>query len=773
MKNLLLALLVTLAGCGVTVSEADPGSELAPSDVADGDASLDASDPSCPEGTTGTPGACIDINECAVDASAMNDCGDADYVSCTNQEAAPPICTDINECAVDSQGDNGCGAASLFDCTNRDAAAPLCADRDECLTDNGGCGEPSLSSCSNQDGAPPLCVDVDECLTDNGGCGEPALVTCVNQQAAVPLCEDVNECLTDNGGCGDPELMDCVNQEAAPPVCQPASQEPDLCDTEDDEACGVNGSCTDPGVGPADCACDAGFAGDGWICAPSDTLGCTNPKASNYAPWATKSSEDCIFPVTFTVDLNGSGSSPSTPVYIQGGFNDWCGYCMPLSDPDGDGIWTQTYYLGPGSHEYLFSQNGWDNPESLSVGSSCDATPTDQYANRGFTVTDSGLTLDLACFGSCACAEDKGTPVTFMVDLGCDETPSNASKSVRVSGSFCDWCEDGYELADPDGDGRWMNTFLLHGSSIDYLYQLGPGGPQETLLDDLAEGAPATCAPSTDQSTYAYRQLGLGDELLAMDTFGQCAPCGSDAEAPTWVLQWSDEFDGEALDLDAWTPQLGDGSQYGIPGWGNGELQSYKAENAIVADGHLTLRAKQESSGGKAYTSARIRTTATFSSGRIEARVKQPAGKGLWPAFWMLPEGGDWPMDGEIDIMEFRGEHTHETLGTIHYGDAWDNKGSSGKTLATEDDLSEDFHIYAIEWRPGSIQWFFDDQLFHSVTPMQVAPYTWPFDSGEFYILLNLAIGGGFVEAPDASTPFPSDLVIDYVRVFSEETPNP
>ncbi len=722
MKQLLIVALLTLTACQEVISEAvvsdadvvedtqvvgdaDDTSDTA-LDASTPDVQLDASD--CPEGTTRAQDACVDINECAVDANGMNGCGEAEYVICTNQEAAPP-----------------------------------------------------------------LCEDRDECQTDNGGCGPPDLVVCANQEAAPPICEDIDECATDNGGCGDAALFDCINQEIAPPLCQPASQEPDLCDLADPEACGVNASCVDPGVGPADCACDEGYSGDGWVCAPAEKLGCMNPNAVNFAPWATKSTDTCIFPVTFTVDLNGSGHSPTTPVYLEGTFNDWCGYCMPLSDSDGDGIWSETYFLGPGDHQYIYSQNGWDNPESLPVGGSCDVFPEDEFANRGFTITDAGLTLELACFDSCECAVDKGTPVTFMVDLTCTETGSQPPSSVGVSGTFCDWCDDGYPLADPDGDGRWTNTFLFEGESIEYLYHLGSSDEPESLLDDLAAGAPDSCAPATDGATYAHRHLSLNDQALAMETFGQCAPCGASLGPTNWELSWSDEFDGEALDLTAWTPQLGDGSAYGIPGWGNGELQSYTAEQALVSDGLLTLRAEEKSTDGKAYTSARIRTQATFTSGRIEARIKLPAGKGLWPAFWMLPENGTWPSTGEIDIMEFRGENTHETLGTIHYGNAWNDKGSLGKALTTEDDLSEDFHIYAIEWRPGSIQWFFDDVLFYSAIAMQTAPYAWPFDDGQFYILLNLAVGGSFLENPDESTPFPSDLVVDYVRVFTEQPTTP
>ena len=121
------------------------------------------------------------------------------------------------------------------------------------------------------------------------------------------------------------------------------------------------------------------------------------------------------------------------------------------------------------------------------------------------------------------------------------------------------------------------------------------------------------------------------------------------AQCPTLV--WADEFNGTSLDLTKWEPQIGDGCSEGICGWGNNELQSYKAENAVVSNGTLKIIAKKERVKGSAYTSARLRTKglADFTFGRFEASIKLPAGQGLWPAFWMLstnePYGG-WPQSG-------------------------------------------------------------------------------------------------------------------------------
>ena len=261
------------------------------------------------------------------------------------------------------------------------------------------------------------------------------------------------------------------------------------------------------------------------------------------------------------------------------------------------------------------------------------------------------------------------------------------------------------------------------------------------------------------------------------------------AQCPTLV--WSDEFNGTELDLSKWEPQIGDGCNYGICQWGNNELQFYKAENAVVSDGTLKILIKQEKNRRYNYTSARLRTKglADFTYGRFEARMKLLQGQGLWPAFWMLssnePRGG-WPQSGEIDIMEFLGQDPKKVFGTVHYGDPYPNNQYQSKDflLYGDETFADDFHVFAVEWEPGEIRWYVDDILYSTKTAEDVAPYDWPFDpidpdadppEGEnlMHLLLNVAVGGNLPGSPDATTPFPNQVEIDWVRVYDNSAFKP
>lgn len=239
-------------------------------------------------------------------------------------------------------------------------------------------------------------------------------------------------------------------------------------------------------------------------------------------------------------------------------------------------------------------------------------------------------------------------------------------------------------------------------------------------------------------------------------------------------LVWADEFDGSAIDPDKWVFQLGDGSEVGLPsGWGNNERQYYQRENAVVEGGLLTITAREEAVSGFSYTSARLRTLglADWKYGRFEMRARLPIGQGLWPAFWMLPAGeayGGWAASGEIDIMEYIGSEPEQVLGTLHFGRPWPNNAFSGHEYQLPNGtFSDGFHVFAIEWQPGEIRWYVDDTHFATQTEWfsSGGAYPAPFDRG-FYLLLNLAVGGNLPGPPDASTEFPQELVVDYVRVY-------
>jgi beta-glucanase (GH16 family) len=239
--------------------------------------------------------------------------------------------------------------------------------------------------------------------------------------------------------------------------------------------------------------------------------------------------------------------------------------------------------------------------------------------------------------------------------------------------------------------------------------------------------------------------------------------------ADNWKLVWSDEFDGakaSAPDAKKWTYDIG-GS-----GWGNHELENYtdsRQNSFLDGDGHLVIRAIKTSDG---YTSARLKTQGLYSVayGRIAARLKLPKGQGIWPAFWMLGDDiktAGWPKCGEIDLMEFIGKTPETVYFTLH-GPGYSGGNGISKPFPLAN--REEFHVYGIEWAPESLTFLLDDQPVRTLTPKDLPTGTkWVYDHPHF-LLLNLAVGGGWPGNPDATTTFPQDYVIDWVRVWQRET---
>ena len=246
-----------------------------------------------------------------------------------------------------------------------------------------------------------------------------------------------------------------------------------------------------------------------------------------------------------------------------------------------------------------------------------------------------------------------------------------------------------------------------------------------------------------------------------------------------WKLTWSDEFDGPA-------GTLPDGAKWvtetGGQGWGNQEREYYtaRAQNAALdGGGRLVITARAESLdssyhcwyGPCLYTSARLKTQGRFEQayGRFEARIRIPRGQGIWPAFWML--GSDieqvgWPRCGEIDVMENIGREPGVVHGTTH-GPGYSGAGGIGApdSLASGS-FADDYHVFAVEWAPGEIRWLVDQKEYRKITPANLpSGTTWVFDH-PFFLLLNVAVGGGWPHDPDASTSFPQQMLVDYVRVY-------
>ena len=251
------------------------------------------------------------------------------------------------------------------------------------------------------------------------------------------------------------------------------------------------------------------------------------------------------------------------------------------------------------------------------------------------------------------------------------------------------------------------------------------------------------------------------DTLIGVNNEGYV----SSDDYPGKTLVWSDEFDGEAIDLQNWTYDLG------ASGWGNAELQNYtsNSENAYVSDGHLLIVAKQE---GVHYSSARLKSIGLqeFEHGRIDVRAILPYGQGIWPAIWMLganfPTSG-WPACGEIDIMELIGSSPSTVHGTLHFGADWTqhNYIGQGTSLPLGQTFADEFHVFSIDWSEEGITWLIDDQPFYSVTSGVTGSQPYPFDN-PFFFILNVAVGGEWPGYPDATTTFPQFMAVDYVRVF-------
>ncbi len=242
-----------------------------------------------------------------------------------------------------------------------------------------------------------------------------------------------------------------------------------------------------------------------------------------------------------------------------------------------------------------------------------------------------------------------------------------------------------------------------------------------------------------------------------------------------WQLVWEDNFDGPAgqsPDAANWTFDIGVGP--GNDGWGNAELQYYtdRPENvSLDGDGNLAIISRRESYSGRPFTSARIKTQGIFEQayGRFEARIKMPWGPGIWPAFWLLGaniEEVPWPQCGEIDIMEYRGQEPNLIHGSVH-GPGYSGGAAVTKSFGfTNDRFDVDFHLFAIEWGPGYIDYFVDDTLYQRITPDDVSG-EWVYDH-PFFIILNVAVGGNYVGFPTDQTNFPQTMLVDWVRVFRE-----
>lgn len=253
----------------------------------------------------------------------------------------------------------------------------------------------------------------------------------------------------------------------------------------------------------------------------------------------------------------------------------------------------------------------------------------------------------------------------------------------------------------------------------------------------------------------------------------------SQTESSQGRMVWDDEFSGPAGAAPISTKWR---LETGGNGWGNGELEYYTARTSNVSldgDGHLQIVARREHYAGpdgvtREYTSARLQTKGLFqvTYGRIEARIKLPAGRGLWPAFWAVGSNIDsvgWPASGEIDVMESAGQDPFEVSGSVHGPAAGLSEGYAITSAACEaDPLTGGFHTYGVDWSPGRVVFTLDGSSYETLTPTSLrSSERWVFNGRPYYLVLDLAVGGTGAGAPNSSTQFPARMLVDWVRVYA------
>lgn len=213
----------------------------------------------------------------------------------------------------------------------------------------------------------------------------------------------------------------------------------------------------------------------------------------------------------------------------------------------------------------------------------------------------------------------------------------------------------------------------------------------------------------------------------------------------------------------------------------NNELEYYtdRTENIDVQDGHLVITPLRENYGGKQYTSGRMHSLFHWKYGRAEVRAKLPNGYGLWPAIWMMPQYsvyGGWPQSGEIDICEARGQNLNQIASTIHYGTPSNHYWITSGDLTTGCSIDQ-YHVYTVDWTPTQLVYRLDGKAYYVQDLTNIAN-NWmysapgqPFDQ-DFYMILNVAIGGDYLDDPDSSTKWnypDAEMYVDYVRVYPLE----
>lgn len=329
------------------------------------------------------------------------------------------------------------------------------------------------------------------------------------------------------------------------------------------------------------------------------------------------------------------------------------------------------------------------------------------------------------------------------------------------------------------------DTSEFPASSADDISDVSPNSSSSIIPNSSASVIPSTNEESSSSSSSVFPgdpSNGIPGSTgnLASSSSSVAATDDSPSDTPADPTAfWSEDFQSESLDLNTWSYEIGTGDW----GWGNNEQQYYtdRAENIYIKDGYLHIRASLETDAtaieskfsGKKYTSARIVTKGKFdfTYGTIEARIALPAGKGIWPAFWMLGSNIDdvsWPTCGEVDIIEAINDES-VVYGTHH----WSHEGqhaeygnSTREYYGTSYpmDITE-FHTYKTVWNEKSIAMYVDDFKYQEIGIEDAAGEMGTFHK-KFFFILNVAVGGEWPGYKIDDTQFPNEMVVDYIRVY-------
>lgn len=351
--------------------------------------------------------------------------------------------------------------------------------------------------------------------------------------------------------------------------------------------------------------------------------------------------------------------------------------------------------------------------------------------------------------------ENTATACRFYVDLSVEATDQISVQYTTTDGSAKsghDFTSQSGVLTFKPGDKELSIDVPVKGDSLRQADQ--------NFTVQLSD--PQNCTIDVDQATGTIINDGT---YLPTDMSGYDSP----TSYPGYHLVWSDEFNEKQLNENDWNYESGGN------GWGNNELEYYtsRPQNVFLSTGNLVIEARKENYGGNYYTSARITTQGKqeFTYGRIDIRAKLPVATGMWPALWMLGSNISnvgWPECGETDIMELIGKNPKQVVGSLHWKKSDGSEGTfnNAHSLSSED-FSQHFHVFSLSWSKDSLQISVDSVTYVKASRQDLSNGIYPFDQPSFFIF-NVAVGGNWPGSPDASTPFPQRMFVDYVRVFQK-----